>query len=193
MGWDLETLKIFWYRVQEFMRLHPWLLFVALVILPGLPVPTSALLFLTGTIWGEHPVAASSLAIAALAINMSWCYWLASGPGREIAGRWFSRTDLPILPAGDSLRTILLLRLTPGLPLFAQNYLLGFLRVPFGQYIGVSLLCNGVLSVAVILAGAGIAGGDLGTVLTGISIAIVATIAIKWIREKLIRRNGARA
>ncbi len=191
MGWDLETLKALWVKSETFLRENPWCLFAALVVLPGLPVPTSALLFLTGTVWRERPVTGCVLALSALALNMSWCYWVARRPARGLAARWFVNSKLPEIPSNDFLKTILLLRLTPGFPFFVQNYLLGFLNTPFRLYLGVSMLCNGFISIAVVLAGAGLAGGDFGTAITGISLVVVVAVVVKWVRDRYALKGSA--
>ena len=148
MGVDWAMLKAAWMSAEEFLMDRPWWLFAGLVILPGLPVPTSALLFLAGTVWRDRPVAACGICLLALLLNMSWTYWAAARPGRGVVEKLLAAGTLriPVLPKDNHLRAILLLRLTPGVPLFIQNYLLGFLHVPFRLYLPVSLACSGLIS-----------------------------------------------
>jgi len=123
MGVDGVMLKSAFDQTKDFLRERPWWLFAGLVILPGLPVPTSALLLLAGTVWGDRPVAACALSLAALAINMSWTYWAAAWPGRGLLEKLLAKSTLriPELQENNHLRLILVLRLTPGVPLFLQN------------------------------------------------------------------------
>lgn len=187
MGVDLAMLKEGWLRAEAFLRERPWWLFGALVILPGLPVPTSALLLLAGTVWRDRPVAACAICLLAIALNMTWTYWAAARPGRGLVEKLLASGTLriPEMPHGNHLRFILLLRLTPGLPLFVQNYLLGFFRVPFRLYLPVSMACSGLIACGVVLSGAGVAGGNFMPVITGVGLIVVGLLVVQWVRQKL--------
>jgi uncharacterized membrane protein YdjX (TVP38/TMEM64 family) len=191
LGVDVAALKEWWTRAEIFLRERPWWLFAALVILPGLPVPTSALLVLAGTVWSARPVAACAICLLAIALNMCWTYWLAARPGRGLVERMLStgRLRIPVLPKDNHLRAILLLRLTPGVPLFLQNYLLGFLHVPFRFYLPVSLACTGLMASGIVLSGAGVAGGNFAPALTGAGLIIVAVVLVRILRQKLAGRG----
>jgi uncharacterized membrane protein YdjX (TVP38/TMEM64 family) len=80
---------------------------------------------------------------------------------------------------------ILILRLTPGLPLFLQNYVLGFLRVPFRLYLPVSMGCTGLIACGVVLSGAGVAKGNLTPILTGVALIVVGLLVVQMIRQRL--------
>jgi membrane protein DedA with SNARE-associated domain len=81
-GIGADDLRRGWALGQDFLRERPLWLFLALVVLPGLPVPTSALLFLAGVVWRDRPVEACVIAIVAMTMNLTWTYWLAAGWGR---------------------------------------------------------------------------------------------------------------
>lgn len=192
MGLDLATLKSGWTQVEDFLKFRPWLLFAGLVILPALPIPTSALLLLAGTVWRDRPAMACAICLLAIALNISWTYWLAAGLGRTAMEKLFRfmGLNMPELPKGNDLRLILLVRLTPGFPFFVQNYLLGFLRVPFRLYLPVSLSCSGIISLGVVLSAAGVADGNLMPVLTGAALIIVGIVLVQWIKGNLLSRSG---
>lgn len=192
MGVDGAVMKGWWKQSEEFLRGHPGVLFAALVFLPGLPVPTSALLFLAGTVWRERPVMACAVCLAAIALNMTWTYWLAARPGRRLVEKLIRTGNLriPELPMGNHLRLLLLLRLTPGFPLFLQNYLLGFFRVPFRLYLPVSMCCTGLISCGVVLSGAGVADGNLTPVLSGVGLIVLGYVLVQWLRAKMLRRSA---
>ena len=61
VGVDLEWLRGLWKTSENFLRAYPWCLFAGLVVLPALPVPTSALLLLAGTVWRSQPAAACGI------------------------------------------------------------------------------------------------------------------------------------
>lgn len=190
-GINLASLKEVWTVTQAYLTKNPWALFLALVILPGLPVPTSLLMLTAGVVWREQPVMACGLCMLALALNFTWTYWLAAGPARRLVEKLLTATSLkiPELPHGDHLKLILVLRLTPGIPLFLQNYLLGFLRAPFYLYLPVSLLCTGIICSGVILSGAGIADGNLKWAITGLSLIVLGGVFTHLVRGWLGRRK----
>lgn len=190
-GINLASLKEVWTVTQAYLTKNPWALFLALVILPGLPVPTSLLMLTAGVVWREQPVMACGLCMLALALNFTWTYWLAAGPARRLVEKLLTATSLkiPELPHGDHLKLILVLRLTPGIPLFLQNYLLGFLRAPFYLYLPVSLLCTGIICSGVILSGAGIADGNLKWAITGLSLIVLGGVFTHLVRGWLERRK----
>ena len=190
MGWTLEDLKSAWSATEGFLAANPWWLFLGLVILPGLPVPVSPLVFLVGTVWHDRPLMACGICLLGLGLNLCWTYWISAKPARGLVERWLKEgtVKIPSLPKGDDLKLILILRLTPGMPLFIQNYVLGFLRVPFGLYLPVSMACTGMVACGVVLTGAGVGGGSLGPIFAGIGLLVVAAVAVKWVRGRLRRR-----
>lgn len=189
MGVDVADLKAAWYGAEDFLRSNPWCLFLGLVVLPGFPVPMSALLVLAGSVWGGRPVAASAICLGAIALNMAWTYWVAARPGRGMVERWLASgaVHLPEVPRGNHLRILLVVRLTPGIPFFFQNYLLGFFRVPFRIYLPLSLACNALFSIGFVLSGAGIAGGNLKPLMTGVGFIVVAVVAVQMLRKRMGR------
>lgn len=191
MGVDLELLKAGWKKAEEFLKEHPWCLFAGLVFLPGLPVPTSALLVLAGTVWRDRPLVACAICLVALTLNMTWTYWAAARPGRGLVEKFLAagRFQIPEMPHGDHLRFILLLRLTPGLPFFLQNYLLGFFRMPFRLYLPVSLGCSGLISCGVVLSTAGVADGNLMPVMSGLALIVVGVVVVQWVKAKMLKKT----
>ncbi len=187
MGLTLADLKDGWSATEGFLRGHPWWLFLGLVILPGFPVPTSALLLLAGSVWGGQPVWACAVSVLAMALNMTWTYWAAAVPGRGVVEKWLASgaVKVPEVARDNHLRMLLVLRLTPGIPFLFQNYLLGFLRVPFRLYLPVSLASNSMFAVGFVLSGAGIGGGNLKPLMTGLGLIVVAVVAVQMVRKKL--------
>lgn len=191
MGVDLESLKEAWQRLSDHLVDHPWALIAALVFLPGLPIPASPLLFTAGVVWREQPFMAVGLSVFAISLNLTWTYWLAAGPGRRLVEKLLTATQIqiPDLPRGDHLRLILIMKLTPGIPFFLQNYLLGFLRAPFFLYLPISILCNGIIGAGFVLSGVGLADGNLKPAITGVSLLVLGVVFTQFIRKWLAKKR----
>ncbi len=190
-GVDLARLKEVWTQLNDYLVRNPAALFIALVFLPGLPIPISALLFTAGVVWRHDPVMAVSLSMLAIAINLTWTYWLAAGPARRLVEKVLASSSIkiPDLPRGDHFRLILVLKLTPGIPFFFQNYLLGFLRAPFMLYLPVSILCNGIIGTGIILSGVGVGDGNLKWAIWGISIIALGVVFTQLVRSWLAKKK----
>lgn len=192
MGVDLATLRSAWKTSEIFLSHHPWALFLALVFLPGLPIPMTLLFLTAGVVWKDRPIMACLICLTAVGLNQTWTYWVAALPARKLVEKLLAATSIqiPELPRGDHLKLILVLRLTPGIPLFFQNYLLGFLRAPFHLYLPISVLCTGVMGCGVVLSGAGLADGKLKLAITGVSLIVLGGVVTHAIRGWLGRRKA---
>src|SRR5687768_8978267 len=76
--------------LKEFQTMiagHPLLLFLSIAILPGLGFPVSILFTLAGVVWGTS-FESCLIVIAALAINLTWTYWIARSPLGGILRSW---------------------------------------------------------------------------------------------------------
>jgi uncharacterized membrane protein YdjX (TVP38/TMEM64 family) len=190
-GLTILEIKNGWAALNQFLAVNPFCLFMAIVILPGLPFPMSALLFSAGVVWRDQPVTACLLSMLAMALNLTWTYWLAARFGRSLVEKVLAtaKVKIPELPVGDHVRLILVLKLTPGIPFFFQNYLLGFLRTPFRLYLPISLFCNGVIGIGIVLSGVGLSNGQLIPIITGASLIAVSLTLIQFVRGRLARKD----
>ena len=114
-------------------------LLAAQVVLPLVGVPISPLWIATGVRagagWG------TVLSAGALTVNLTLGYWLARRWLRLPIEAWLRARGrcAPQIPEAEAALWILLLRVTPGVPLFVQNYLLGLAQVRFRRYLCISL------------------------------------------------------
>ena len=185
MGW-VEWALAMKEPVLNWCRSNPVALFAAIAILPGFGFPASPLLILAGAVWGSD-LGSCLIAIAATALNMTWTYAAAAGPARRLisrilGSRWDKWKDMD---RRNLLKLTLLLRITPGVPLFIQNYTLGLLAVPFASYLLISVLINGLFVIGIVLTGGAIFEGQIGLLILGISLLIAASVALKMIRRRL--------
>ena len=119
----------------------------------------------------------------------------AAYPARGLIEKLLSQTSIkiPALPKNDHIRLILLLRLTPGLPLFIHNYILGFLRTPFWLYLSLSMLLSGAITSGILLTTGALLEGKMGMAIMGIMLIVVGAIAIKMLRAKLAKKADPNA
>ncbi|MEK7949048.1 TVP38/TMEM64 family protein [Luteolibacter soli] len=139
----MEQLLAWKDSLLEALRTAPlWMFLSGLVLLPLGPFPGSVLFVLAGVRFGA--AAGFCIVMLAVAINMTLGYWLARRVVRSPLERWLTRRGvaIPRLAAGDEMKFLLLFRITPGMPLFIQNYVLGLAEVGFGRYLAVSLLAQ---------------------------------------------------
>ena len=191
MGVTMAGLKQALADSEQFFKTYPWAMFLALVFLPGLPIPMSALLVIAGKVWDKNALQACFLLLVAMALNMSWTYWVAAGPARRFIEKVLVNTKIriPELPKNDHIRLILILRLTPGLPLFIHNYILGFFRTPFLLYLPLSLLLAGSIACGIMVTSKGLFEGKFGTAIIGISLIVVGVLVIRILRARLARKK----
>lgn len=140
-------------------------------------------------------VGACLITIAALTINMAWSYWAAAGPARNVVEFLLKRfrAKVPALPRGQAVQLLLILRLTPGIPFFLHNLVLGFLRTPFPTYMILSVLIIGPVAVGWIISGGAIMDGRVGLALLGLGIVLIVAFVTRIIGGWLSRRqNGGK-
>lgn len=185
-----EDLKAALSQLIAFLENHPALLFVSMVILPGVGFPVSALLVVAGAVYGK--LAGSLLSLLAVGMNMSWTWWIAAYPGRATIDAWLRKAGRPIpeVSAEHRSRIVMLVRVTPGLPLMIQNYILGVIRIPFRIYILVSLLFQGLFTVGLVVFGQALFQGKGKVAMIAMAVLVFAVVLTKWIRSRISREDG---
>ena len=128
--------------------------------------------------------------LLALALNLSWTYFIAAYPARNLIEKILRNTTIkiPDLPKKDHLRLILILRLTPGIPLFIHNYILGFLRTPFKLYLPLSLFLSGGMCTGILLTSGALVQGKAGAAIAGVSLIVVAIVVTKMLRARMAKK-----
>jgi uncharacterized membrane protein YdjX (TVP38/TMEM64 family) len=172
-------------QLIELCQAHPVVLFFAIAILPGMGFPASPLLIAAGIAWGGG-TRACCLAISAIALNMTWTYFLATGIGKPLLLRLFGkRLQKWEAPQGKNLYLITgALRLTPGIPFFLQNYALGIMGIPFRPYILISLLLNAIYVIGFVVSGGAILSGSIAHALAGLGLILLVTLVLRYLRSR---------
>lgn len=171
--------------VAEYGTHYPWVLFAALVFLPGVGFPAGALLLLAGISWGSNGTSCL-LALAAITLNIVWTHALAAGPARKHMVRWMGERLQPwfALPRKDLVKIAWLLRVTPGVPLFVQNYGLGALGVPLRISLLTALPVVSLYACGFVLTGGAIFDGRLGLAISGLALVATAAIATRFLPKR---------
>ena len=181
MGSQLHLLK---QQVTDYGELYPGLLFAGIVLLPAFGFPASALLLLAGIVWGSNP-ASCAIALGAIFLNIIVTHSFAAGPGKRVISRFLGERLKPWerFSAADHAKVTWLVRLTPGIPLFVQNYLLGFLGIPLRQSLLIALPVTGLYVCGFVLTGGAIFDGTWGLAITGVCLVAAAAFAARLMRK----------
>jgi uncharacterized membrane protein YdjX (TVP38/TMEM64 family) len=163
-------------------------LLAAQVLLPLAGFPISPLWIATGVRAGT--VLGGSLSLLALALNQTLGYWLARKWLRRPIEAWLQarRRSVPSIPPGEETLWILLIRVTPGVPLFVQNYLLGLARVGFTRYLCISLPAQMAYAVAFVSLGQAFKDSNVWRGMLAVSGVIAVLIVVVLIRKVVSRR-----
>jgi uncharacterized membrane protein YdjX (TVP38/TMEM64 family) len=129
----------------------------------------------------------------ALGVNVTCGYWIARSLGRGKLGRWLERRgrSLPTPHPGHETRWILLVRVTPGIPLFVQNYALGMAGVNFPRYLLLSFPVQIFYAVLFITLGNSLSGSHLWrAILAGLGL-VAAGLLVSLVRAKVSATSGS--
>ncbi len=138
--------------LEQLTHVSPGLFFAAMSILPVVGFPIAPFYFYAGVAYGWQT--GIPLCLAALAVNMTLSYFATRTLLREPIAHLMARQGrrLPVLRGShNQFRATFLLRTVPGPPFPVQNYLLTLAGVPFGIYLPVSLVAQGMIASAAIV------------------------------------------
>jgi uncharacterized membrane protein YdjX (TVP38/TMEM64 family) len=167
--------------------------FAVMAVLPAFGMPITPLFVVAGATFG---VAIGLLGSGvALGLNLSLCYAIARSGLRPRLEALLQRFEyeLPDFEARNrgALRFTLFVKLTPGAPAVAKNYLLGLTGVPFPLYFGSSMLITGAYGVLCIVVGVSLFEHDVGRSL--VVVAAIAALALGLWRWRKRRDRDRRA
>lgn len=178
-------------------RAGPWAFFGAMALLPAAAMPMLAFSLTAGTAFGPRMgmgwVVAAGL--AAVTFNLVFTYWLARWALRPWLSRLVARLGyrFPTVDGADMTDLIVLLRVTPGLPFFAQNYLLGLADAPPLRYLVISCAASWTYTTGFILFGNALLHGRGRAALLALSLLLALAAVAHVLHRHLSRRAGAAA
>ena len=160
--------------------------FAAMAVLPALGLPITPFFILAGATFGSVVGLVGSL--IALAANLTLCFWIARSGLQPFIIRLLRRFSVK-LPEFDgnrkrAVRLIVLVKLAPGVPAFAKNYLLGAAGVPFWLYLGLSMAISGVYAVAFVILGESALERDPRRLLIALAIIAATAGGVWWWRRR---------
>jgi uncharacterized membrane protein YdjX (TVP38/TMEM64 family) len=165
----------------------PAAFFVAMALLPAAGVPILAFSLTAGPAFAGRIGMGWVVVFALLAVtaNFTLTYFLARRALRPLLEKLVVRLGykLPQVAAGDATDLAILVRVTPGIPLSVQNYLLGLADVPFGKYFAVSAAVTWVYQTAFVLFGEALLHGRGKVAMIAGSLLIAAVTATHLVRK----------
>ena len=173
----------------------PVAFFGTMALLPALGVPASVFVLSAVGIFGPQlgTTTAVLLSIAALTFNYCLAYGLARRGLRPLLTMLITRLGykLPEVESSDATDLMILLRVTPGVPFFVQNYLAGLGEIPFGRYFVISALIVWPLNTAFLLFGDALLHGKGKIALLSLCGVVALTTLLHLVRRHYERRKKA--
>lgn len=165
----------------------PAAFFTAMVLLPACGVPMLAFSLPAVSLFAERfgTVPVLLLSVACMVANLTLTYWLARRWLRPLLAWLVGRLGykLPQVEEGDATDLVVILRVTPGIPFFAQNYLAGLADVPFGKYMLVSCIIAVPMNIAIMLFGDALLQGRGKIALISFGLLLALTAATHLVRK----------
>lgn len=187
---DLAQARQLFDSALDEIQNYPALVFLAIAVLPSLVIPVTPLLLLGGVVFGNlyGIIPGTLLTMAAIVTNTLWTYPVARYLLRhplESFLRWLGYR-IPTLPPGGTMSFVLIVRLTPGVPLCFQNYLLGVMQVSFHAYFWVGAAQQSAFAAAIALTGGAFIEGDGGIIVSAVAFLVVVVIILNMLRKKYL-------
>jgi uncharacterized membrane protein YdjX (TVP38/TMEM64 family) len=172
----------------------PGVFFTAMAVLPAVGVPMAPFALATGPLFGTQfgfP-ALLGMAIVAMTVNLTATYWLARRGLRPLLTRLLERWGYRIPQVGRDEITdlIVLLRVTPGVPFFVQNYLLGLVDAPFPRYLALSCAIQWPINCGFMLFGDALSKGRGKMILTSVLLIAALIVATHMVRKRLAKKKA---
>lgn len=188
-------LRLLLHQATDLLRTSgPLLFFLAMALLPAIGAPLSFFCITAG--FAFAPQLGMGLvilfALCAIAANIALSYLLATRALRPLLQTLLARFgyQLPTVRPDNATDLIVLLRVTPGLPFPAQNYLLAMAGVPFIRYLLISCLIAFPLNAAIIVFGDALLQGRGRAALLGLMLILAVLAGTHLLRRHYRARSG---
>lgn len=188
LGISVADVKALISGTIDYISQYPALVYLSLLLASGLPVPFSPFLILAGVTFTNLFGLPLALVIcySAIVLSMIWTYFVSAYPMRRLFERIIGAfaSKFPEIPEEHQSKVALIIRITPGIPFFLQNYFLGVTRVPFVKYLVISMAIQAFYTTGFVVGGGALFEGKAGLAIAAASVLVILGIAIKWLRGK---------
>lgn len=175
----------------------PCAFFGAQAILPAFGFPISPFYLIAGEAFAAQLTLPGVIAAAILAnaLQFAFSFWLAHRAMRPLVEWAMARTKyrVPQVSPENEREVAVLVRVTPGPPLFFQSYLLGLSGVRFRTYMWVSVGVQALIGSGVIVCGKALMSGKGGLAMLGLMALLFAVAIIQLLRKRMAKRDGGNA
>lgn len=165
----------------------PVAFFTGMALLPAFGAPMLTFSLPAISLFGERfgTVGVILLSLFCLTLNLSLTYALARRGLRPLLSALVTRLGykLPQVEAGDTTDVIIILRVTPLIPFFAQNYLAGLADLPAGKYLLISCIIAWPINTAFMLFGDALLHGKGKIALFSLLLLLALTAATHLVRK----------
>lgn len=173
--------------VDLLRKVPPPLFFIAFIIGPAMGIPLTVFYLTAIPVMGaSHPAIGVMFGWIAVMMNMVITYALARGILHPVIERVIRNRDLsiPKIRPENEWKVVLAFRLSP-MPFFLQNYILALGHAGWKTYLGLSMLIQGTIGLAVMVVGESILTGGLGYVLLALFFLLLLNLLFDAIRKRL--------
>ncbi|HEX2854920.1 MAG TPA: VTT domain-containing protein [Opitutaceae bacterium] len=179
--------------MEEIRSRGPLAFFTGMAILPAVGFPVLAFVLTAGPAFSEQLGTPTVVAFALLAVTVNFLitYGLARGALRPFLEKLLTRFgyEMPNVEVGDATDLVVIMRLTPGVPFFVQNYMAGLAGLPFGKYLFISCLIVWPYNATTVLFGDAVMKGKGGLALLAFSLLVVAAATTHLVRRHYARKT----
>lgn len=173
----------------------PAAFFTMMALLPAAGVPVTFFNLTAGSVF--VPVLGLPLVFALVLTSLGVNLILTYAVGRWLLRPWMERVvawfgfKVPAVPVEEQPTIIVLLRVIPGPPFMAQNYLMGMGRFRFGTYLSVSLIMAMLDAGIYILFGSALVEGSGRLAILAASLLVALVLGGRWIRRSIRKEKVA--
>lgn len=175
-------------------RLPPSFFFATMAVVCVLPIPVSAFYVAGAAIYG--PLTTLAWVAVALAANIWLSQTLATRGLRPFATHLLESRGMKVPQPRvrrDEILLILAVRLTPGVPFFAQNLALGLANVDRARSLAISLPIQMAFACGFVMLGRSALEGSLGTAIGALGLIVSLSLVARFVHRKLAAQTRAHA